>query len=312
MLQYLIILLDEASTSFCSYSLPQGGGREGALMPLETLKQGIRFGMTENLMIQFVYPDKELPEAYAEVIESIDHSKIKPTREDADVWVMNGFQETVPVDTPIVLRVGKKELFENSDDVCNLLDKTPRLNIVLTDIETFTEEDFATYKEVLGRLSQKVEQMYVEGKAPQLNLLTDRMMLSQMNNCGAGDTSVTLAPNGKFYVCPAFYYEDEADSIGDLEHGLDIRNRQLYKLEYAPICRHCDAWQCKRCVWLNRKTTLEVNTPSHEQCVVAHLERNASRELLQNIRKHGTFLPEQGEIKEIDYLDPFDKKDTWQ
>lgn len=281
-------------------------------MPLETLKQGIRFGMTENLMIQFVYPDKELPDEYAEVIESIDHSKIKPTREDADVWVMTGLQDIEPVDIPIILRIGKKELFENSDDVCNLLDKTLRLNIVLTDIETFTEDDFTAYKEALGRLSQKVEQMYVEGKAPQLNLLTDRMMLSQMNNCGAGDTSVTLAPNGKFYVCPAFYYEDEADSIGDLEHGLDIKNKQLYKLEYAPICRHCDAFQCKRCVWLNRKTTLEVNTPSHEQCVVAHLERNASRELLQNIRKHGTFLPEQREIKEIDYLDPFDKKDTWQ
>ena len=312
MLQYLIILLDEASTSFCSYSLPQGGGREGALMPLETLKQGIRFGMMENLMIQFVYPDKKLPDEYAEVIESIDHSKIKPVKDDADVWVMNALAEAASVDVPIVLRIGKKELFAQTDDVCSLLDKTPRLNIVLTDIETFTEEDLTAYKEVLRRLSQKVEQMYVEGKAPQLNLLTDRMMLSQMNNCGAGDTSVTLAPNGKFYVCPAFYYEDETDSVGDLEHGFDIKNRQLYKLEYAPICRHCDAFQCKRCVWLNRKTTLEVNTPSHEQCVVAHLERNASRVLLQDIRKHGTFLPEQREIKEIDYLDPFDKKDTWQ
>ena len=319
MLQYLIILLDEASTSFCSYSLPQGGGREGALMPLETLKQGIRFGMMENLMIQFVYPERELPEEYAEVIESIDHSKIRslpltPPKEggtEADVWVTESIKD-IKADVPVVWRTDKQNLFNSEADIIKALEDVPRLNIVLTDIETFTEEDFAAYKEVLRRLSQKVEQMYVEGKAPQLNLLTDRMMLSQMNNCGAGDASVTLAPNGKFYVCPAFYYEDEADSIGDLEHGLDIRNRQLFKLEYAPICRHCDAWQCKRCVWLNRKTTLEVNTPSHEQCVVAHLERNASRELLQNIRKHGTFLPEQGEIKEIDYLDPFDKKDTWQ
>ncbi len=313
MLQYLIILLDEASTSFCGYPLPQGGGRKGALIPLKTLKQGIRFGMTENLMIQFVYSEEELPEEYAEVIESIDNSKIKPTKDGADVWVMNGLREiTEPVDIPIVLRLGKKELFDQTESVCRILDKTPRLNIVLTDIETFTEDDFTAYKEVLGRLSQKVEKMYAEGKAPQLNLLTDRMMLSKMNNCGAGDTNITLAPNGKFYVCPAFYYEDETDSIGDLEHGLDIKNKQLYKLEYAPICRHCDAYQCKRCVWLNRKTTLEVNTPSHEQCVVAHLERNASRELRQNIRKHGTFLPEQEEIKEIDYLDPFDNKDKWQ
>ncbi|MCB6675385.1 hypothetical protein L0N23_03615 [Bacteroides intestinalis] len=94
-------------------------------------------------------------------------------------------------------------------------------------------------------------------------------------------------------------------SIGDLENGLDIRNSQLYRLSHAPLCRHCDAYQCKRCIWLNRKMTLEVNTPSHEQCVTAHLERNASRDLLQEIRKSGRFL--QGrEIMEIDYLDPFD------
>lgn len=51
--------------------------------------------------------------------------------------------------------------------------------------------------------------------------------------------------------------------------------------------------------------TYEVNTPSHEQCVISHLERNASRLLLSNIRKHGTFLPNK-EIKEIKYLDPFE------
>ena len=308
MTQYLVILLDETSTSFCHYENPK---KERHLIPLEVLRQGIRFGMMENLMIQYVYPDYELPEEYKDVIESIDHSKIKPVTDDADVLVQDAPQE-INADKPVVLRIKKQDLFALTDAVAKMLKGVPRLNVVLTDVETFTDEDFGAYKKVLVVLSSEVEKFYVDGKSPQLNLLTDRMMLSQMNNCGAGDTTVTLAPNGKFYVCPAFYYENEADSIGDLEHGLDIKNKQLYKLGYAPICRHCDAWQCKRCIWLNRKTTLEVNTPSHEQCVVAHLERNASRELMQNIRKHGTFLPEQEEIEEIDYLDPFDKRDTWQ
>lgn len=308
MLQYLIILLDDTSTSFCHYDNPK---IERRLMSIETLRQGIRFGMMENLMIQFVYPDYELPVEYAEAIESIDHSKIKPVSNDADVLVQNGVRYVESIDVPIVVRVSRQELFDSEKRIAELLGKTPRLNIVLTDVETFKNEDFEIYKALLGRLAEVVKSMYIEGKSPQLNLLTDRMMLNEMNNCGAGDTNITLAPNGRFYICPAFYYEDEADSIGDLEHGLDIKNKQLYKLEYAPICRHCDAWQCKRCVWLNRKTTLEVNTPSHEQCVMAHLERNASRELLQNIRKHGTFLPQQ-EIKEIDYLDPFDNRDEWQ
>lgn len=317
MLQYLIILLDDTSCSFCHYENPK---TERRLIPIETLRQGIRFGMMENLMIQYVYPDYELPTEYDDVIESIDHSKIKSLSHsyqkegsaDADVLVLNGFENPGTVEVPVVLRVSKLELLANETKVMELLGKVPRLNVVITDVENLTDDDFGKYKAFLQQLSTKTEQMYVDGKAPQLNLLTDRMMLKEMNNCGAGDTAVTLAPNGKFYVCPAFYYEDEADSVGDLEHGLDIKNKQLYKLEYAPICRHCDAYQCKRCIWLNRKMTLEVNTPSHEQCVLAHLERNASRELLNNIRKHGTFLPEQEEIKEIDYLDPFDKRDEWQ
>ena len=311
MMQYLIILLDDTSTSYCHYSPSPKSERNRKFIPLDTLRQGIRFGMMENLMIQYVYPEGELPKEYEEVIESIDHSKIKSTKDGADVWVTESIKG-IKADVPVVWRTDKQSFFDSETDIIKALKNVPRLNVILTDIESFTDENFATYKSLLERLSKAIEQKYVEGKAPQLNLLTDRMMLQKMNNCGAGDTTITLAPNGKFYICPAFYYEDETDCVGDLEHGLDIKNKQLYKLEYAPICRHCDADQCKRCIWLNRKTTLEVNTPSHEQCVLGHLERNASRELLLNIRKHRTFLPEQEEIKEIDYLDPFEKRDTWQ
>lgn len=308
MLQYLIILLDDTSTSFCHYKNLRN---KRCLIPLETLRNGIRFGMMENLMIQFVYPDYELPQEYQEVIESIDHSKIMPQEVNADVWVTDKVVN-LNSDIPVVLRIDKEKLFSHEHDISEAIGKCSRLNIVLTDVETFTEDDFARYKSLLERLSASLEQLYVEGKSPQLNVLTDRMMLSQMNNCGAGEVSITLAPNAAFYVCPAFYYEEEGDCIGNLEHGVDIKNKQLYQLDHAPICRHCDAWQCKRCIWLNRKMTHEVNTPSHEQCVLAHLERNASRILLSNIRKYGTFLPEQEEIKEIDYLDPFDKRDEWQ
>ena len=320
MLQYLVILLDDTSTSYCHYDVPKC---ERRLISLDTLHKGIHFAMIENLMIQFVCPDYELPDEYQKEIETIDSSKIMPANAvfdgDADVLVINDWHlPTEEAEVPLVLRTTKAELFERFKELKELLANAPRLNVVITDVDTFTDEDFGIYNQVLSDLSASVEQLYADGRSPQLNILTDRMMLKEMNNCGAGDTTITLAPNGKFYVCPAFYFEDEADSIGDINapgftsaETLDIRNKQLYKLDHAPICRHCDAWQCKRCVWLNRKTTLEVNTPSHEQCVTAHLERNASRDLLSNIRKRGAFLPEQEEIKEIDYLDPFEVRREW-
>lgn len=319
MIEYLIIQLDDTSTSYCHYDNPK---RRESLIGLDTLKSGILFAMKENLMIQFVYPDYELSSDYKDVIESIDHSKIASSlcedeslRDEADVIVYHDWRclsfGKFDEGKSYVLRTTKEDLFERYLFVKDVLSKVTRLNIVITDIDSFKEEDFERYKQILETLSGCLEKLYADGKTTQLNILTDRMMLSAMNNCGAGDTNITLAPNGKFYVCPAFYLEDESDCIGDLENGLNIKNKQLYKLDHAPICRHCDAYQCKRCIWLNRKTTLEVNTPSHEQCVLAHLERNASRDLLSRIRKNGTFLPEQEDIKEIDYLDPFDKRDEW-
>ena len=324
MIQNLVILLDDTSVSFCHY---QNDKKERNLMPFETLKAGIVYAMKENLNIQFVYPNYSLPKDYLELIDCIDHTDIKPASlgDEADVVVMDGINQVLDVNdnnfkqgVSCVLRLSKYELFKKIANVCALLNKVERLNVVITDVETFKDADFERYSEELRMLSEEVEKQYVAGKVVQLNLLTDRMMLDKMNNCGAGDTSVALAPDGKFYVCPAFYITNEDDgmgalhtSIGDVKHGLDIKNPQLYKLDHAPLCRRCDAYQCKRCVWLNRKMTYEVNTPSHEQCVMAHLERNASRDLLNSIRKLGQFLPELEEIKEITYLDPFDVRKEW-
>ena len=324
MLQYLIILLDDTSTSYCHYDNPK---TERRLISLDDLRKGIFFAMKENLMIQFVYPDYPLPQEYVDVIDTIDHSDIVSSEckdeellSIADVIIFNGWENIGTVQTEnnaaYVLRTTKAELFDRYEQLIPIIGSVTRLNIVITDVETFKDTDIETYQGLLKAFADAIEKRYVAGKSPQVNLLTDRMMLDKMNNCNAGVENITLAPDGRFYICPAFYLAgDDEDfglgkakfSVGDLEHGLDIKNQQLYRLDHAPLCRRCDAYQCKRCVWLNRKTTYEVNTPSHEQCVIAHLERNTGRELLLNIRKHGVFLPDT-EIKEISYLDPFDVK----
>lgn len=333
MLQYLIVLLDDTSVSYCHY---QNDRVKHNLIPIDVLKDGIKYAMLENLTIQFVYPEYSLPEEYNDIIDTIDHCKIVPStsidsklRNEADVvvfsdWTGMQFYPFIQGQS-YILRTSKLDFFDRFLFLKDVLSKVSRLNVVLTDIETFDEQDFKKYEEILTSLSSIVEQMFVDGKSPQLNLLTDRMVLSEMNNCNAGENNITLAPDGKFYVCPAFYNLPTIDghertmgdicnkgyNIGNIYDGLDIKNPQLYKLAYAPICRNCDAYQCKRCILLNRKMTYEVNTPSHEQCVVAHLERNASRKLLNSIRKHGSFLTEQEGIKEIDYIDPFEKRDEW-
>ena len=308
-MQYLVILLDDMSVSYCHCDNPC---KERRLISLDDLRAGILYAMKENLMIQFVYPNYPLPQEYLDVIETIDHHNIKPAGLDgADVSVLDSI-DAIPeqVSGVAVLRIGKKQLFESEKALTAFMRKVQRLNVVITDLETFSKEDLQHYDTLLENLANVLKEEYLKGNTPQLNLLTDRMMLDHPNHCNAGVENITLAPNGRFYLCPAFYYSDAEESVGDLKRGLDIKNQQLLRLDHAPLCRHCDAYHCRRCVWLNRKTTYEVNTPSHEQCVVAHTERGAARQLLAAIREQAVFMPEI-DIKEINYTDPFDVRKEW-
>ena len=261
-------------------------------------------------MIQFIYPNYELPPEYLDVIDTIDHHDIVPHPLKGDVVVLNsisplngitGFSEDV-----YVLRTKKDDLFENKDIIAKVLSRVKRLNIVITDVETMTDGEMETYNSVLNEWAAVLKTTYLDGGSPQFNLLTDRMMLARPNHCNAGVENITLAPNGKYYLCPAFYYDDPEEDVNPIK----ISNQQLLRLDHAPLCRNCDAFHCRRCIWLNRKTTSEHNTPSHEQCIVAHTERNATRRLLASIREAGDFLPEI-EIKSINYTDPFEVRKEW-
>lgn len=329
-LQYLVILLDDTSVAYCHTNNPL---TERRLMSLETLRKAIRFGMKQNLMIQYVYPDYDLPEEYNTLIESIDHVKI-----GRDVRVYNGVPAAV-ASKNAVLRLTTGEFIARQYDIAALLPQVERLNICLTDIETFRDEQTEEYKKALETLTKVVANLLTKqvadtehphfegaggvGSGVSLNILTDRLSLTEMHNCEAGIGNITVAPNGKFYLCPAFYYDerlgisnrmnhstkDASRSVGDVDSGLNIPNKQLLQLDHAPLCRKCDAYHCHRCIWLNDRLTMDANTPSHQQCVLAHLERNASRELQQMLAAQG--LHTGNEIPEIDYLDPFDVREEW-
>jgi len=204
------------------------------------LEAGILFAMKQNLMIQFVYPDYEIPTEYQKTIETIDHHNIAPQRlklKNTDAIVFDGCDlpnDFADEEKILVVRTSKTDFFTNYKKIIPCIGKVKRLNVVLTDIETFTENDFSLYKERLEFFKNAVKEIFIQRNFLQFNLLTDRILLDKMNNCNAGVENISLAPNGKFYICPAFYLEDETDSVGNLANGLNIKNKQLYKLDYAP------------------------------------------------------------------------------
>lgn len=304
----LIILLHTKSVSYCYY---ENKCSIENWIPLDILKEGIRFALKNNLNVQFVYPIQDLPENYKEIVNSIKHLNIVPSEVKWDenaitvFTSLSDFTSYTYYVNNCVLHIKFSQIEETINQIIIKEDLFNRLNIIIDDLESFQDLYMERYRNSLEKLSSHIKDMYDRQKEIHVNLLTDRIFLHEMNNCNAGVRNLTLAPNGSFYVCPAFYFSNPNDNIGNLQSGIIIKNQQLYQIEYAPICRICDAYQCKRCIWLSRKMTLEVNTPSHEQCIVSHIERNMSKSLLDEINKNDILI--NNKIETINYIDPFDK-----
>lgn len=254
MLKYLIVLLDSSAPSFCHYDIGQKAESRD-LMPLDILKKAIFFSMKENLNVQLVWPNYILPDEYLDLIETVDHINIVPSTltPEADVVLVGSPTQlnSLCPNQNIVLRCSMAEFIDKVGIVAASLDTARHISVVINDIQQLDESVLPQYESALIKIADHIASEYSENRTPSLNILTDRMFLKEMNNCNAGWEAVAIAPDGKFYACPAFYYTEHPDSaIGNIDDGLSIANPQLYRLSHAPICSHCDAWHCKRCVWL--------------------------------------------------------------
>lgn len=314
MLNYLIVVVEHNATSFCCYASKDDN--KSYLIPLDLLTEVIDYAIKNRIFISFLYGNSVLPSEYLEVIETVEHIKIMSldnnvSDENAVIIIdVDKNQQHISVLkdsdlTNIILRVGNNDLIILHSLVIQLIGKFRRLNIILKDIEKFDELSSGIYQDQFQKIRELLEKEYRKGNYLEINVISDRLFLTNMNNCGAGCDHITLAPNGNLYLCPAFYYDNIDNNLGTIKDMGNIKNNRLLELAYSPICRNCDAYHCKRCIYLNWKLTSEFNTPSTQQCTLAHIERNTSMKFLETLKDELHGAENITPIPEIDYLDPF-------
>lgn len=316
MIKYLIAILDKQATSFCYYENPDYYRPASVLMPREELEKTVDYAARNKIAVNFLYGNRRLPGPYEDLIESIDHVKIMPLklrREMSDgIFVINRddrqeidrLEENFHLN--LILRLEREDLGELAGIFRSLLGKFRRLNLCLLNMADYRPADLTEYGNQLAKIEHYAADEYRAGNMPEINFISDRFMLQNMNNCDAGITHLTAAPNGKLYLCPGFYYDNAENSPATRQPEIEIKNSRLLKLSHAPICRNCDAYQCKRCLFLNQKITGEINTPSSQQCIASHLERNTSGRLLDALKPVIESFRRYVSIPAIPYLDPYE------
>jgi CXXX repeat peptide maturase len=201
-----------------------------------------------------------------------------------------------------ILLVDRAHLAELSRLVGNVLTSESRVNIIVEDIAQWRDEQVALYDQQLRETATLIEARYADQDPVEVNVLTDLWYLTERCDCGAGETSVAIAPDGRIYTCPAFYFADETDSLGSIGSGLRIGDPRQLAAKSSSYCSDCDIYSCRRCKFLNKKITGELSIPSRIQCRVSYLERAVSCELQQRLLAAGLLQP-RTILKPLPYMD---------
>lgn len=324
MYNYLLVLLEQGAVPFCHYSNPYYLAPPGEAMSVDELDRLVTYAAEHGIFLNFLYGKHRLAPAAEAIIEGAAHVKLvppelHPTYPDSVVVLEADDQDSFPglldksSERNIILRATAADLPRLADIVAALRGRFRRMNLHLVGQETFTPVQLERYEAELEKMARMLADCYRSGEEVEINVLSDRLLLQEMNNCDAGVRHLTVAPDGSCHICPAFYHAGAA-SLGHWSDALsrEAANQRLLTIACAPVCSRCDAYHCKRCVYLNQRTTAEINVPSRQQCLTAHVERGVSRRLLRSLktmRPFDQFPP----IPAIAYDDPFDRamEETW-
>ncbi len=192
-----------------------------------------------------------------------------------------------------ILLIKNSEMSYLSEWIKKIISCFDRVNLKCA-IESIQELE--KYEEQLFKVEEILLEEYRNNHFCEINVLTDRLYMTDMNNCFAGEKNITIAPDGNYYTCPAFYYSKIANNV----------EFEMTKIEKAPICKECDTYQCERCVFLNKVRTNEYNIPSMVQCLKAHKERKIIKDLKKRLEERFPNI-ELNSLENIDYEDPCNK-----
>ena len=120
------------------------------------------------------------------------------------------------VSSSCILPVSKKQLDRLTEIIERIGDYSQRINLKFIDANQWEHTDIELYCSQLNKLSVNIRK--------KLNIFAH--LIKRENSCKAGVTEFTLAPDGKLYPCPGYYYECPNEVICDVDEIECIQSMQ--------------------------------------------------------------------------------------
>ncbi len=251
--KYLLIYTDDSKMPHCLYNNKKK--YERMTMPKDVFLKALNFA-SSNGMTPVIVGDYEVPNKDMNFIRINEESNEK--NEDIINLNLNHIPANISSDI-CNLHIEKQDLKLLYKNIVLLLNGSPikRINIVLDDLDTFTNDELNDYKEQLLALAKYLCEHNSNNNAS-INVF------DKQKDCDCGVNTFSVAPNGKFYICPGIYFYDPDLSIGDLEDTSTINLKHLDK--------------CTHCAYLNKKLTGEYDVEPNIVANIKNIENTVSEE----------------------------------
>ena len=180
------------------------------------------------------------------------------------------------------------------------------ISLYIQDLSEISNEDLDKYEVALQSLADILAEEWGNGRRIEMNVLSHILHTDHHKECKAGTYSLALGPDGKFYPCPAFYYDNNNDwSIGNIDGEINNKYYHLCDSKKSKLCSKCDAYHCNACKFLSKKMTNEFCVPPEQVCLKGNIEREASRYFCELLKKKGLLNMVRHPVTyPLDILDP--------
>lgn len=305
-LRYMYIICSDKIIPHCSYKSNANGE---AVISNELIKKGLKF-CSDNYMLPIFLGECNhgLTKENNVYYEFVD---FKNRNSAESIPIYYGKLEEIGIPKyrtdMVTLLCNKNNLSELYKIIVYLFQYHQRINLFIQDFDLWEQDELTLYEGLLEQVAEYIINAYKNSKKLQLNALNDLIHLRTSRDCGAGRSSITMAPDGNFYICPAFYFDKKCQSIGNIDEGISLNNKAQLKRTTSESCIECGVLSCNRCLYSNYSKTNEINIPTAQQCKLNYINGRISNKLRDRLVEYKEFsemyINSTQINKFIDYLD---------